>query len=87
MFDDEHRTAARELLESHLFDRLADDVVDQCAVVHDFAVTDVDAVVREPEPRSDEVRALTGSFTGSKGANRAARLAGIRIVGFGLEAR
>jgi len=60
MLDHEHRAAAGELLERHLFHGLADDVVHQRAVVHHLAIAGVEPVMGEAEPGCDEVRAAGG---------------------------
>jgi hypothetical protein len=46
----------REFGKRHFFHRLADDVVQQRAVVHDPALPDVNSVMRVTKPGSDEVR-------------------------------
>lgn len=60
VLDDEYRPPAGELRERHFFDRLAQDVVHQRAVVHDPPLARIQAVMREAEPWSDEMRAGRG---------------------------
>jgi len=81
----EHRAAPGEFLERHLFHRLADDVVHQRAVVHHAILAGVDAVVRESQPRRDEVRTGLRDFTGRERTDTSAGGMRLDVVGAGIE--
>src|SRR5690349_18518033 len=78
----EDRAAFGKGVERHFLDRLADDVVHECAVMNHAPRTDVDTVMRETQPRHDEMGTHRRLFAGLQGTNAATLGADPEVVGF-----